>query len=941
MTLTNITLTDIVTETTSYKGFTTGNEYSTDVKVLHNGQYYLEKIYSSPIVSMSPGHEQHQITGDVLTGKFPFHGHKSTSFAILPPVLMLLRHGQLVPQQFTGVPTNGDVFAFFKESTANGPQTVFTQYRSKLFMVDALLLNQTFLTSYFNTAMPLNNHRSKIELFVANYKNRTTLNYTPASSITNVTSDVYVRESVTLTIDSTNSPLLFVDGNVTISGRSGTTGNVTIIATGNITLGAGFGNTGFGNYLLICPGTITNSAPAITGIYTYSGNNIGTFTNVSAATTITGISATSQYIAAKTGRVTKIYDTCQVTVDGSSWINIQEAEASFRMLELDQNTNEDKVLLALSCQFQHQYNVFSDGSDPNSLLEYKKTSDTYTSSQIIYTNGEYVGKTYICMERVAGRLPNTGVATESFDFRNYHHTMAQTYRVSRNSHVFGTSGRYMTIDQNCDVIFSPTDLEINESYESEDAYEERLITVHPTTLLTHNTVYPEGENLGGSDPVIHERTSMYRIASEGNAMGAVFLGGFYKSTYSYAPHGGKVVSIRGEYGLNTHGPLITRDYELINGELRLYNRYPSKSRAILLEVEVKKSAAATEFRKYTNVSENYPIPTNTQYITYADSECVHVKRDTNRREYFYTIPASTAVFRAEGDTPRFYRYEVDGNTGTLYWGATENDLINYQILDISTEQTTEIVRILAIFSSMYTNDNISYTSSANHLGVSRIPYITRKQDSNGVRGELHYPSEKVHYMYDEKFDPLLLRDFEDGKHAELNGYFPNPTGIYERLFHPDNAVATDKHDDIIFLSCNGIEFTPSQERGKLKGNNYINGPFVVKIFNDEHQFINKTVEFIGSQILRSELPFVLGYGYVSEIQRDTFITNTSQSITQIIEGAQTIKLQSVNNVRVIYEVVDGKITITGHELIDQEEPGSVVYIIDGVAQIFPVGPNII
>lgn len=956
MKMTTITLTNIKEEATSYTGFSVGNAFSTAVKVYHNGTNYLEKIFDAPIIptNSKAQHSTVAIPNEAWTGKYPFHGHKSTSFSILPPVLILLRKNQNVPQ-IVETATKTSAFNFFKGNTAKGPQQIILKKRSKVFMLDAIFANENINLNFRPESQSIvGANFAKAQEFNNMYKAREIVYDPDLSNEVTVSSDKFFRGGRTLDftepqLGQSSNFVIFVDGDVYIRYKGISAGNVTVISTRNIIIQPEFFGSGSECvFLFISLNDLNYSFPGGVhpqNIFLYN----GTSSSFIAPETTVPISTENFIETVPEDKVIKLFDNEQFTQDNNLWRDISYINEGYFEMVPNDNINREDLLNCLSNQFQYQYGVFN-YEDFNDALQINDINNTRIVSEILYTNGEYKGKCSVCIEDEEGKLPNAGILTESFDFKNYHHVMAQTYKVKENFYAFGKSGRYMTISENCDVIFSPTDLVIESAYTAKDIFSEseEEFEVRPITVLTLNEFLPEEVGTsGGSDPFLDEWASKYRISSGGLTNDAIFIGGFYKSMYSYSPFGGKIKRILTE-GLNNSGPLITRDYDLVNGELRLYNKYPSKSRALIVDVEIEHR---NDLRIFTNVSENYPIPINSHYVTYCDLECIHLKIDHEENEVFSPIPADNNIYQI-GE--KYFRYQVINETSTrLSWATNEGDLNENPFVttyNFNETPSHTAVKIFVIFSSMV--NNIGPEIIPKKIYNSRIPFLERYESQNGFRGrlvtthheeEMHHEGESKTYLIDERFDSIFFNiNFFTGpfseRRANENGYFQNVTGLYDRLvfnFEPSNNE--NNNDNPVYLLPIAAKNSQNNKR-TIEGIKIESGAFNVSVFNEDHQIEMKKISIRNNQINSEDLPFILGNFYVdiAKDDEDLYSNLTFEEFSEIINNSQEIPvIQGIpENIRISRISVNNRIKFVNPEIVTPGLPVSITVLIGGIKYSF-------
>lgn len=286
-------------------------------------------------------------------------------------------------------------------------------------------------------------------------------------------------------------------------------------------------------------------------------------------------------------------------------------------------TSVDETIREIHCQalckqIQYQYKVEYNETTPV-LLDRIFSGNEAQTRVLVFHRGDREIKVYAAFI-VNNFASNIGFCTQSagFDYyklNNLPLTMVKT-RKNGNFYLLSKAGSYHKFQLDGEIkingSFGPNGLS---SYSG---------TLPDLDIFDYPTAGTTELDLDGTGNV---RITGSEIFSRVNNFdtNALFLGGIEKSCYRFAPLNGHVTAATNPQFISSSPDAektvsdLYCDFEIVDGVLYVRNRFPSKSRAITLDVTVRGN---TDLSPYCNTAENFSV--NQHKVSFANNDFAHV-----------------------------------------------------------------------------------------------------------------------------------------------------------------------------------------------------------------------------------------------------------------------------------------------------------------------------
>lgn len=743
---TSITKITDKTQSSSYIGFTTRNTDGstvTNLKALKNSDDTLnEYVHYAPYIGdhpTYPGTTPVLVNHELITSRLPRHGEKISSAQILPPYLLYSAFGDHIMQNSSSMGPNDKRFMFVEGADMN----TLVRKRSRIFQTECY---HQYITNPLNVDnAPDAAIVTALGNFVNGYKNQTIEYATTVGDPQSISTSFYTRRiNVThkFVISSNASGTIIIYAelgscNVTFDTNAPTNLNLVVIC-GNGTIDVV--SPGATRKLLLIGGTninITDGAPIPSALEVTS--NIIKVSN-DTVTKGTGMVATllnyaTIGISSRYG-IQKVYDTEmyeQATVfykfEEDPMVPIQR----YQVTELDANVSssidESSHLQLIAKQFKYQYGVTCTVDSAKRMIK-----STFWGDHHAYTS--------VARQLSVTKLQSLNVISEVFDTSNYHEMMAETFRVNEYAYAFAMLGKYMTVNERADIVFSSDDVELLAEVEYLNAINTPTFTqVITPDVLAVNASTPTQPN-GGSDPIFMGMSKYRKLAVVPTELRteSVFIGSSSQSLVKYQPVNGKIISVNIPDDKVSSGNVFLRDYKLHEHGLCLRNKYPSKTTGFTLIARVKKTKkAGAVLHHRVNAAEYYHGDESVDVIYQDENEVtIRVENATGDMELIhlllngdaktstvYSSPTVEYKYISTGTSPEPVVHKLQSKT------SLETDFTDLMTLVHDTlPQPEEDVKLFVMFPSLLLTAISNFVDVVTNTSDAILPYAAMNTDGS-------------------------------------------------------------------------------------------------------------------------------------------------------------------------------------------------------------------
>lgn len=353
--------------------------------------------------------------------------------------------------------------------------------------------------------------------------------------------------------------------------------------------------------------------------------------------------------------------------------------------------NLDQHCGALTYQIRYQYRI--DYQSYALVAKINDTDDNEVETRILnFTRDGRTVQVYVAFEGANQKMPNFGFSTQSAGFDFYGVQMIRT-RKQGNFFKLSKGGLYHKLGPLGEIEINGSLLESLPSYDNKSSVDIDI------------TGYDLGEQLTDKNTF---KATPDEILVSGHSIGSttLFLGGMQKSCYRYAPLNGRVVSVNidSKYNESTVTEPISDlycDYEIVDGVLYIRNRFPSKSRAITLTVNVEGSDLLAQ---YCNTAENFAV--NANRVTFVGSDYMHLMYNSNTiQDVMIPLHKNSSATALAADT---FFADAGYTVGGISHGVPEQTIIS---------GTPKTITICVIFQGINTITEGTYGTVAPELAL--------------------------------------------------------------------------------------------------------------------------------------------------------------------------------------------------------------------------------
>lgn len=610
---------------------------------------------------------------DYYTSIHPRFGSNVASPEYRPPILSLIPLGGNVPVKVPYTSTTKKSIAFVDAPVVNGEKQEYS-ISSKLWPLYSTGMT-TVQSAWFDP-------------IVANFETlRSNLTFDTLPEGTIHTGDKMYRTSspITVSLDPNISGVIFIEGDITLSGLIPSSSSYILLVTGKIYAKDGtFDNdSGVASISLIALGGFYEGGTQVDLTSRLSTKNAFYLVRPSLDDSgpVCSFSGTSDKKLVEPTKYTgssvvkmSIFDQAFVTADG---VRKKITPTYFDLsTSAEGNVPTDEDMYAfLRLQFKTQFAIDSISAI---IPVVERGNGAEGSFCVQYTIDGTIQESFVVVQQTAKALPNAGVATEPYQTTNA--SMILTYRVSEDGYAFWNRGIYVTTNDAGDFVMSPV-----ARLATDDWFDPSLSALKTSgyklndtigTLITGDrthgvsSISQKSEDIvvsGGSDPytlVEDEYVSTYtsfRYSPPPGTRHDCDIRAPYDSYVRYRPLGGRVKKVVTDKGAKV-------DYGLVDGTLIVKNT-DLLSRRVHLVCTIETSRLGV-LHINENVLYHYGRPLDKPFVVFYNSEVLDLLYQTsvNGHEVDRIITLKAGVEKDIFRDGVFYTYtpiSVKNPVGTL------------------------------------------------------------------------------------------------------------------------------------------------------------------------------------------------------------------------------------------------------------------------------------
>jgi hypothetical protein len=641
---------------------------------------------------------------DYYTSIHPRFGSNVASPEYRPPILSLIPLGGNVPVKVPYTSTTKKTIAFVDAPVVNGEKQEYS-ISSKLWPL-------------YSTGMTTG-QSAWFELIVATFealRNNLTFEVLTEGLVLAGNKMYRTTSPITISLDSNISGVIFIEGDITLSGQIPFGSGYILLVTGRIyTKDGAFENSeGVASVGLIAlggfyedgtPVDLTSMLSTKNAFYLVRPSPDGSgFVCSFSGTSGKKLDEKTDYTGTSVAKIS-VLDQAFMTIDGVRKSITPTYFNLFKSAEGSVPTDEDMYAF-LRLQFKTQFAIDSISAI---IPVVERGNGAEGSFCVQYTIDGTIQESFVVVQQTAKALPNAGVATEPYLTAKI--SMLHTYRVSEDGYAFWKYGVYVTTNDAGDFVMSTVaPLASGDTfYPSLSALGTSEYKLNDTagTLISLATgerkygvssVYQEVEGQdvpGGSDPytlVGNEYVSTYtsfRYSPPLAAGHTCDIGAPYDSYVRYRPLGGRVKKVvtdegaKADYGL-VDGTLIVKNTDLLSRRVHLVCTMETSHSGVLHINE--------------NVLYHYGRPLDKPFAVFYNSEVLDLLYQTSvnghKVDHIVTLKAGKEkdIF---GDGV-FYLYKpssTENLVGTLVRQDTMEQLMTFSKGDDKDEFDVDLVII--------------------------------------------------------------------------------------------------------------------------------------------------------------------------------------------------------------------------------------------------------